>query len=163
MMGGAASYRRDIFCELLLPEELNRDVAHGYEVFVGAQLRRRGSICYEPDATVSHFTGHRELVGLRPVDSSNVEAVAAGRLARMYAAENSAFVIWYATNGVRRLSAVTMQLLLGSSEYPGILYRVFKPWRRTGISVRTALAARLRGLWRAVGGRWKALAYGDVC
>src|SRR5204863_521680 len=41
IIGGAATYRRDLFCSFQFPREMERDVAYAYEQFIGSQARRR--------------------------------------------------------------------------------------------------------------------------
>src|SRR5204863_3997113 len=65
IIGGAATYRRELFCCFQFPREMERDVAYAYEQFIGSQARGRGRLLYDPSAGVVHHSAERESIGTR--------------------------------------------------------------------------------------------------
>jgi len=162
IMGGASTYRRELFCSFRFPREMDRDVAYAYEQFIGSQARKSGRLLYEPSAVVVHHTAEREAVGMRPVDINDAVAREQGIRARLAGAWNSAFALWHEVGGLKRIVVCASFLLIGSSEFPGPIYRLLKPWRRTLLSWRSAMREKIAAFRCAASGRWTALTIDDV-
>jgi GT2 family glycosyltransferase len=162
IMGGAGTYRRQLFCSFQFPREMDRDVAYGYEQFVGSQARRHGRLLYEPSAFVIHHTAEREAIGMRPVDAGDEAQRQEGVRARTAGAWNSAFALWHEVRGFKRIIVCASFLLIGSSEFPGPVYRLIKPWRRSLLGWRAAARAKIDGFRCAARGQWTALTIEDV-
>ena len=144
MLGGNMSFRREVALRLEFDAQLNRDVAQGYEVDIGLQVKALGwKVLFDPHLTVRHYSAPRATAGMRP------EANADG-------------VKWYAFNHVRvalrrlhpprAVIAVTYQLAIGERRAPGVLPLMIAPLgRKLGFDVRAARAA-LAGRWLAIRG-----------
>jgi GT2 family glycosyltransferase len=66
MIGGCMSYRRAVARQLEFDMELNHNVAHGYEVDLGLQVKARGlRIIFDPAIAVRHYSAPRRITGLR--------------------------------------------------------------------------------------------------
>ena len=162
IMGGAATYRRTLFCSFQFPREMDRDVAYAYEQFIGSQARRQGRLLYEPSAVVVHHTAEREAIGMRPVDLKDEQQRVLGVRSRLAGAWNSAFALWHETRGLKRIVVCISFLLVGSSEFPGPVYRLMKPWRRSLLGWRDAMRAKVEGFRCAASRKWTALTIEDV-
>ena len=162
IMGGAGTYRRNLFCSFQFPREMDRDVAYAYEQFVGTQARRHGRLVYDPSAVVIHHTAEREAIGMRPVDLNDPVQCYRGRQARRDGAWNSAFALWHEVSGLKRIVACANFLLIGSSEMPGPVYRLLKPWRRSLLGWRDAMRAKFDGFRGAASHNWTPLTIDDV-
>jgi GT2 family glycosyltransferase len=138
LMGGNMSFRREIAARLEFDMELNRNVAQGYEVDIGLQVRRLGwRIMFDPLLAIRHYSAPRATVGLRTYDAESIQ--------------------WYAFNqlrvGLRRLSlphksvSLVYQFAVGERTAPGVLPFVLGPIaRRFGFETdhaRAALKGRL--------------------
>ena len=162
IIGGAATYRRDLFCSFQFPREMERDVAYAYEQFIGSQARRRGRLLYDPSAVVVHHTAEREAIGMRPVDVNDPTQRERGVQARRDGAWNAAFALWHEVHGLKRIIACANFLLIGSSELPGPVYRLLKPWRRSLLGWREAMRAKIEGFRCAASRSWTPLTIDDV-
>jgi GT2 family glycosyltransferase len=141
LMGGNMSFRRDIAKRLEFDMELNRNVAQGYEVDIGLQVRRMGlKIIFDPQVAILHYSAPRATVGLRTFDEESIQ--------------------WYAFNqlrvGLRRLSlprksvSLIYQFAIGERPAPGIVPLMLSPLaRRLGFDTRHARPA-LKGRLLAV-------------
>jgi GT2 family glycosyltransferase len=137
LMGGNMSFRREIVGQLEFDMQLNRNVAQGYEVDLGLQVRRLGwKILFDPLVAILHYGAPRATAGMRTADDGES-------------------VQWYAFNqlrvGLRRLSlarrstSLVYQFAVGERRAPGLLPLVFSPVaRRFGFETGQARAA-LRG------------------
>ncbi|HVR61054.1 MAG TPA: glycosyltransferase family 2 protein [Polyangia bacterium] len=150
LMGGNMSFRREVAQRLEFDLELNRNVAQGYEVDLGLQVKRMGwQVIFDPRLGVRHYSAPRQTVGMRP--TADLEAVQ-----------------WYAYNharvALRRLRpwhgalAFSYLLAVGERRAPGVVPMLLGPVaRRAGFDVpaaRAALRGRLlaaRGVFRAAG------------
>jgi GT2 family glycosyltransferase len=133
LMGGNMSFRREIAARLEFDMELNRNVAQGYEIDIGLQVRRLGwKILFDPLLAIRHYSAPRATVGLRGADEDGIQ--------------------WYAFNqlrvGLRRLSPVhgsvslVYQFAVGERSAPGILPLLLAPIaRRFGFETHRARAA----------------------
>lgn len=133
LMGGNMSFRREITARLEFDMQLNRNVAQGYEVDLGLQVKRLGwKIIFDPQLAIRHYSAPRATVGLRTFEAESIQ--------------------WYAFNqlrvGLRRLSpargsiSLVYQFLVGERPAPGVLPLVFSPLaRRLGFETRHAPAA----------------------
>jgi GT2 family glycosyltransferase len=134
LMGGNMSFRREVAARLEFDMELNRNVAQGYEVDIGLQVRNNGwRILFDPLVAIRHYGAPRASVGMRTADDSDS-------------------VQWYAFNqlrvGLRRFSfgrkstSLVYQLAIGERRAPGVLPLVFSPVaRRFGFETGQARAA----------------------
>lgn len=138
LIGGNMSFRREVAARLEFDMELNRNVAQGYEVDIGLQVRRMGwKILFDPLLAVRHYSAPRATVGMRMPDAESIQ--------------------WYAFNqlrvGLRRLSlprksvSLLYQFAVGERPAPGFLPLVLGPIaRRVGFDThhaRPALKGRL--------------------
>jgi len=141
MIGGNMSFRREVVTRLEFDLELNRNVAQGYEVDIGLQVRRLGwKIIFDPLLAVRHYSAPRATAGLRMLDSESIQ--------------------WYAFNqlrvGLRRLSlprkslSLLYQFAVGERPAPGVLPLLLSPLaRRIGFETHLARSA-LKGRVLAV-------------
>jgi GT2 family glycosyltransferase len=142
LMGGNMSFRRDVARRLEFDLELNRNVAQGYEVDLGLQVKRMGcKVIFDPRLGVRHYSAPRQTVGMRP--TADAEAVQ-----------------WYSYNharvALRRLPpwhgalAFSYLVTVGERRAPGVLPMLLGPLaRRAGFDV-TAAGPALRGRLLAV-------------
>jgi GT2 family glycosyltransferase len=141
LIGGNMSFRREVAARLEFDMELNRNVAQGYEVDIGLQVRRLGwKILFDPLLAVRHYSAPRATAGLRTFEEESIQ--------------------WYAFNqlrvGLRRLSlprrsvSLLYQFTVGERPAPGFLPLVLAPIaRRAGFHTHHARAA-LKGRLLAV-------------
>jgi GT2 family glycosyltransferase len=134
MLGGNMSFRREAARRLEFDMELNRNVAQGYEVDIGLQVRAMGwKVMFDPKLAIRHYSAPRATVGMRP------EADADG-------------IKWYSFNharvALRRLPAsrsaiaFAYQLAIGERRAPGLLPLALAPLgRKLGFDMRAARAA----------------------
>jgi GT2 family glycosyltransferase len=134
LIGGNMSFRREVATRLQFDMELNRNVAQGYEVDLGLQVRALGwRIVFDPLLAVRHYSAPRATIGLRTAD-------------------NSESVKWYAFNqlrvGLRRLPfhrksiSLIYQLAIGERRAPGLVPYLLSPIaRRFGFETSQAPAA----------------------
>ncbi len=137
LMGGNMSFRREVAQRLEFDLELNRNVAQGYEVDLGLQVKRLGwQVIFDPHLGVRHYSAPRQTVGMRP--TADLDAVQ-----------------WYSYNharvALRRLRpwhgalAYGYLLAVGERRAPGVLPMLLAPVaRRAGFQLGAAPAA-LRG------------------
>jgi GT2 family glycosyltransferase len=112
MIGGNMSFRREVAQRLEFDMELNRNVADGYEVDVGLQVRRMGwRIVFDPLLAVRHYSAPRATVGLR---QSNRESI-------QWYAFNQTRVALRRLPPVHRSVALAYQLAMGERRAPGLL------------------------------------------
>jgi GT2 family glycosyltransferase len=141
MIGGNMSFRREIARRLEFDMELNRNVAQGYEVDIGLQVRAMGwRIVFDPLLAVRHYSAPRETAGLRASSSESIQ--------------------WYTFNQtrvalrrlpfLRRSVALAYQMALGERRAPGLLPLAVAPLaRKLGFEIdlaRAALEGRFLGL-----------------
>jgi GT2 family glycosyltransferase len=141
MLGGNMSFRREVARRIQFDMTLNRNVAQGYEVDIGLQVRRLGwRILFDPRVVIRHYSAPREAVGLRASDAESIQ--------------------WYAFNSVRvalrrlpihlKSTSLTYQLAVGERAAPGLLPLALAPLaRRMGFDMTVARAA-LKGRLLAV-------------
>jgi GT2 family glycosyltransferase len=144
MLGGNMSFRRNIARRLEFDLQLNRNVAQGYEVDIGLQVKAMGrKVLFDPKLAIRHYSAPRATAGMRP------EADADG-------------IKWYSFNharvALRRLAptrsaiAVAYQLAIGERRAPGLLPFALAPLgRKLGFDMSAARAA-LAGRWLAIRG-----------
>ncbi len=137
LMGGNMSFRRDVAARLEFDMELNRNVAQGYEIDIGLQVRRQGwKIIFDPLLAIRHYSAPRADRRPADVDAESIQ--------------------WYAFNqlrvGLRRLSAAAQvafaastNSLVGERPAPGFLPLVLAPIARR---VRLRDPSRARGAER---------------
>ena len=113
LMGGCMAFRADVARELNFDWSLNRNVASGYEVDLGLQVRARNlRIIFDPAVAIRHYGGPRVIAGHRiPKDPDAV----------YWGAYNSARICLKHLGGLRRLAAVSRQFLLGERAAPGAI------------------------------------------
>jgi GT2 family glycosyltransferase len=147
LMGGNMSFRREVADRLEFDLELNRNVAQGYEVDIGLQVKRMGwKVLFDPQVGIRHYSAPRQTVGMRP--TADTEAVQ-----------------WYSFNharvALRRLKplhgalAFSYLLAVGERRAPGLVPMLLAPVaRRAGFQLGAAPAA-LRGRLMAARGVWQ--------
>jgi len=133
MIGGNMSFRREVARQLEFDMQLNRNVANGYEVDIGLQVRRMGwRIVFDPLLAVRHYSAPRQTAGLRTSSRDSIQ--------------------WYAFNQTRvalrrlpaaqRSVAVAYQLAVGERRAPGLLPLAAWPLaRKVGFELDMATAA----------------------
>jgi len=144
MLGGNMSFRREVARRLEFDMELNRNVAQGYEVDIGLQVKRMGwKVVFDPKVAIRHYSAPRATAGMRPeADTDGIK--------------------WYSFNharvALRRLSvsrsaiAVAYQVAIGERRAPGLLPLALAPLgRRLGFDLRAAGPA-FAGRWLAFRG-----------
>lgn len=133
LIGGCMSYRGSVARALEFDEALNGNVAFGYEVDLGLQVRRAGwRIVFDPAVAIRHYSAPRAVAGMR---TSNSEA------ARSYA-YNHLRVILRRLSPARRTVAAAWQVLAGERRAPGLVPWLVAPIaKRAGFDVSCAGAA----------------------
>jgi hypothetical protein len=112
---------------------LNRNVAQGYEVDLGLQVRRMSyKVLFDPLIAIRHYSAPRESVGLR---TSNTES------AQWYAF-NQARVSFRRLSLARSSISFAYQMTLGEKQAPGLVPFALGPLaRKLGFQVDVARAA----------------------
>jgi len=138
MLGGNMSFRRGVARRIEFDMELNRNVAQGYEVDIGLQVRSMGwRVIFDPLLAIRHYSAPRETVGLRESDTESIK--------------------WYSFNNARvalrrlprlhRSISFAYQIAIGQRRAPGLLPLALWPVaRKLGFDVelgRAALEGRL--------------------
>ena len=137
LMGGNMSFRREVARRLEFDFELNRNVAQGYEVDLGLQVKRMGwKVIFDPLLGIRHYSAPRQTVGMRP--TADVDAVQ-----------------WYSYNharvALRRLPlwhgalAFSYLLTVGERRAPGLVPMLLAPVARSAGFDLAAAPAALRG------------------
>lgn len=150
MLGGNMSFRREIARRLEFDMELNRNVAQGYEVDIGLQVKQMGMrVLFDPLLAIRHYSAPRATVGMRPdADGTAVQ----------WYAYNHARVTLRRLRHHRRALAMTYQLAVGERRAPGLLPFLLAPLgQRLGFENDTAVAAfkgRLLAIRRVLGPRF---------
>ncbi len=133
MLGGNMSFRREVAHRIEFDMQLNRNVAQGYEVDIGLQVRGMGwRVIFDPLLAIRHYSAPRETIGLRVSDFESIK--------------------WYSYNhtrvALRRLSflrksvSFVYQIAIGERRAPGVLPFALAPIaRRLGFDVAFAGAA----------------------
>jgi GT2 family glycosyltransferase len=133
MLGGNMSFRREIIGQIEFDMQLNRNVAQGYEVDIGLQVRQLGwRIVFDPRLIVRHYSAPRETTGLRMSDSEGI---------RWYSF-NAARVTLRRLPLVRRSISFAYQTVVGERRAPGLLPFALAPLaRKLGFDTAVAKAA----------------------
>ena len=140
LLGGNMSFRREVAKRLEFDMQLNRNVAQGYEVDVGLQVRALGQrVIFDPQLVVLHYSAPRATAGLR---EQNSEAI------RWYAF-NHARVALRRLTPLRRSVSFAYQVMIGERRAPGLLPMAVRPLARR-LAFETEFGAA------ALGGRWTA-------
>jgi GT2 family glycosyltransferase len=142
MLGGNMSFRREVARRLEFDLELNRNVAQGYEVDIGLQVKAMGwKVLFDPGLAIRHYSAPRATIGMRP------DADAAGVQWYSY---NHARVTLRRLRNHRRVTALAYQIAVGERRAPGLLPMLLSPLgRRLGFETGSAAAA-LRGRLLAI-------------
>ena len=142
MMGGCMSFRRVVARKLEFDMELNRNVAHGYEVDLGLQVKALGlRIIFDPAIAIRHYSAPRQITGLRSVDDP--EAI-------QWSAFNHTRVALRRLPFARMAVAVSYMIAIGDRSAPGLLPLGLSPIaKRIGFRVAMGGAA-FRGRFAAV-------------
>jgi GT2 family glycosyltransferase len=121
MLGGNMSFRRELIHRIEFDMHLNRNVAQGYEVDIGLQVRQMGwRIVFDPRVVIRHYSAPRETTGLRASDSEGI---------RWYSF-NSARVTLRRLPVVRSAISIAYQMLIGQRRAPGLLPLALAPVAR---------------------------------
>jgi GT2 family glycosyltransferase len=141
MPGGNMSFRREIARRIEFDMQLNRNVAQGYEIDVGLQVRQMGwRIVFDPRLIIRHYSAPRETTGLRMTESDGI---------RWYSF-NAARVTLRRLPLARKSVSLAYQLFVGERRAPGLLPLAVAPLaRKLGFDVTVARAA-LSGRVQAV-------------
>lgn len=133
LMGGCMSYRATVARVLEFDRALNGDVAFGYEVDLGLQVRRAGwKIVFDPAVAIRHYSAPRAHTGMRAASGASIRAYAFNHLR----------VIVRRLSGPRRILATAWQVLVGERRAPGLLPWALGPLsRRADFDVSFAPAA----------------------
>jgi GT2 family glycosyltransferase len=133
MLGGNMSFRREIARKLEFDMELNRNVAQGYEIDVGLQVKNMGwKLLFDPLLAVRHYSAPRETVGLR---QSHAEAI------QWYTFNNTRVALRRLPR-IRRAVSLAYQVSVGQRVAPGVLPAALGPiGRRLGFQTELARAA----------------------
>ena len=134
MIGGNMSFRHEVARRIEFDMELNRNVAQGYEVDIGLQVKAMGwKVLFDPLLAIRHYSAPRATVGMRP------DADAAGIQWYSY---NHARVTLRRLTRDRRVFAFAYQVAVGERRAPGLLPLMLAPLgRRLGFETRSAGAA----------------------
>lgn len=142
LMGGCMSFRREVARRLEFDMRLNRNVAYGYEVDIGLQVRNMGyRLVFDPLAYIRHYTAPRVETGMRRPDD---------REAAYWAAFNHTRVALRRLAPAKCAAVLARELIVGTRRQPGLL-PMLSPGvaRRLGFEVSIAPAA-MRGRFRAL-------------
>jgi GT2 family glycosyltransferase len=142
LMGGCMSFRRDVAKALEFDRGLNRNVASGYEVDLGLQVRNMGlRVVFAPSVAIRHYSAPRELAGQRvPDDTTGV----------YWAAYNQTRVALRRLPTPLAIIALSWGVVMGERRAPGGIPWLLGPLSRT-LGYRTQVAgAALRGRSNAV-------------
>jgi GT2 family glycosyltransferase len=140
LLGGNMSFRHDVAKRIEFDMQLNRNVAQGYEVDVGLQVRAMGRrVIFDPRLTILHYSAPRATAGLR---QSNSEG------ARWYAF-NHARVALRRLTPLRGSVSFAYQLMIGERKAPGLLPMAIQPLARRLAFDTACGAAALAGRWTA--------------
>jgi GT2 family glycosyltransferase len=142
LLGGCMSYRREVVRSLQFDLGLNNNVAFGYEVDLGLQVRARGwRLVFDPAVAVHHYSAPRSQAGMRKLDD--------GQSVFWYA-YNQTRVLAGRLSGPHRLLALVWSCLVGERRAPGVIPWLLSPLsRRVGFQAGIARHA-LKGRARAV-------------
>jgi GT2 family glycosyltransferase len=138
LMGGCMSFRKEVAHELEFDPGLNMNVAFGYEVDLGLQVRAMGRrVVFDPAIAVRHYSAPREIPGQRAPDD---------RASAYWAAYNETRVALRRFSAARAAIALTWRLIIGSRRAPGIAPWLLAPFARIA-GFQTAVAgAALNGI-----------------
>jgi GT2 family glycosyltransferase len=141
LMGGNMSFRREVAKRIEFDMELNRNVAQGYEVDIGLQVRAMGwKIVFDPLLAIRHYTAPRAVVGVRATDAEGIQ----------WSSFNHVRVALRRLPTSRRAACLAYQLAIGHRHAPGLLPFIAGPLaRRFGFATSVAGAA-LKGRLLAV-------------
>jgi GT2 family glycosyltransferase len=134
MLGGNMSFRREVARRLEFDMELNRNVAQGYEIDIGLQVKAMGwKVLFDPLLAIRHYSAPRATVGMRPdADATSVQ----------WYSYNHARVTLRRLRGYRRLVAMAYQIAVGERRAPGLIPLLLPPLgRRLGFEARAASPA----------------------
>lgn len=140
--GGCMSFRRSVARELEFDMELNHNVADGYEVDLGLQVKARGlRIVFDPQIAIRHYSAPRQVTGLRSLyDSEGIQ----------WSAYNHVRVVLRRLPITRSVIAVGYMFAIGSRRAPGLFPIGLAPLtRRMGFRIAMGGAA-FRGRLAAV-------------
>ncbi len=147
LMGGCMSFRRTVAQEIEFDLGLNNNVAFGYEVDVGLQVRARGwRLVFDPAVAIRHYSAPRELTGMRVLDdgdsvrwcSYNETRIA---LRRLRPHTSAVALLWSVIVGTRRAPGLLPWLLSPLGKLAGYHLSLAQP----------AIAGRIAGMrsvWR---------------
>ena len=145
MLGGNMSFRREVAQRIEFDMELNRNVAQGYEVDIGLQVRNMGwRVLFDPLMAIRHYSAPRETVGLRISDRESIK----------WYAFNNARVALRRLSPLQRSVSFAYQISIGYRRAPGLLPLLLGPIaRRAGFETEVAGAA-FKGRLLAARGVW---------
>jgi GT2 family glycosyltransferase len=147
MIGGCMSFRREVARRLEFDMELNHNVAHGYEVDLGLQVKALGlRIVFDPAIAIRHYSAPRKITGVRSFNDT--EGV-------RWASYNHARVAMRRLPLARKAVALGYLIAIGNRSAPGLVPVSLGPIAgKMGFRVAmgpAALRGRLAALGRQLG------------
>ena len=113
MIGGCMSFRRVVARKLEFDMELNHNVAHGYEVDLGLQVKALGlRIIFDPAIAIRHYSAPRQITGC---------ARSTTRKAIQWAPYNHTRVALRRLPFARKAVAVGYMIAIGDRSAPGLV------------------------------------------
>lgn len=134
LMGGNMSFRRAVARRLEFDMMLNRNVAQGYEVDIGLQVKAMGfKVMFDPLLAIRHYSAPRQTVGMRP--AADPDAV-------LWYSYNHARVALRRLPGLHRALAFSYLVTVGERRAPGLVPLLLSSVaRRIGFETDAAPAA----------------------
>jgi GT2 family glycosyltransferase len=122
LMGGCMSYRRDVAKALEFDSALNHNVAYGYEVDLGLQVRAmKKRLIFDPAIAIHHYSAPRATAGMRDPDDGD---------AAFWSTYNEVRVAMRRLPAWHALLAVGWRLAVGGRRAPGIGAWIVSPVAR---------------------------------
>ena len=142
LIGGCMSFRKAVAMTLEFDRGLNMNVAFGYEVDLGLQVRAMGRrVLFNPAVAVRHYSAPRAVAGQRvPDDRESV----------YWAAYNEMRVAARRLSLPRASAGVAARLIVGSRRAPGLLPWLAAPLARAAGFRTTVAGAALKGTLMAL-------------
>lgn len=147
LMGGCMSFRRVVAQAIEFDLALNNNVAFGYEVDLGLQVRGRGwRLVFDPAVAIKHYSAPRQIKGMRSLDD--------GEAAR-WSSYNETRIVLRRLSAPAAALALVWSLAMGARRAPGLVPLLLWPLGKlTGYRLNLAppaIAGRIaavRSVWR---------------
>ena len=136
LMGGNMSFRRQIGRAVNLDLVLNRNVGFYWELDFIQQIKHLGyTVLFDPNVRVNHYTGPREITGMRAVNYDGV----------YWSSFNYTFLMLKHLPAYGKLAFIPYSFLLGRSGSAGVARIIFLLLRRRSIDWRNEILASFKG------------------